>query len=73
MSQIRYFVVPLGERWTIRRDTRRVGAFADQSLAIAAALELGAVDGARGHTVRIVAQAHDGRWTPCGPAEVVRE
>ena len=73
MSQIRYFVVPLRERWTIRRDTRRVGAFADQSLAIAAALELAMVDRVRGHTVSIVAQAHDGRWTPCGPAEVVSE
>ena len=65
MSQIRYFILPLRQRWTIRRDTRRVGAFPDEAQAVAIALELAAVDRVRGHTVEVLTQAGDGRWTPC--------
>lgn len=64
MSQIRYFVLNLRERWTIRRDTRRIGAFADQDQAVMTALELAAIDRVRGHAVEVLMQETDGRWTP---------
>lgn len=65
MSRIRYFVLPLRERWTIRRDCRRIGAFAASEQAITTALELAAIDRVRGHVVEVLAQDDDGRWDPC--------
>lgn len=67
MSQIRYFVMPLQDRWTIRRDCRRVGAFIDEVHAMAAVVQLASVDRVRGHLVRVLKQDEDGRWTPCDP------
>ena len=70
MSQIRYFVLPVRERWTIRRSQRRIGAFAEPEQAIVTALELAAIDRVRGHVVEVLKQDNDGRWGRCslGPA-----
>ena len=65
MSQIRYFVLPLQNRWTVRRDIRRIGAFGNESEAIAIAVELASVDRHRGHVVQVLRQDSDGRWDPC--------
>jgi hypothetical protein len=65
MSQVRYFVLPLQNRWTVRRDIRRIGAFGNQTEAIAIAIELAAADRIRGHVVQVLKQDADGRWDQC--------
>ena len=45
MSKIRLIVVPLRQRWTIRRVSRRIGAFADETQALSTALRLADPDG----------------------------
>lgn len=65
MTQIRYFILPFQERWTIRRDTRRMGAFGDEFQALATAFQLAAIDRVRGHTVQVMKREQDGCWTPC--------
>jgi hypothetical protein len=65
MSQIRYFVLPLQGRWTLKRDCQGMGAFADEANAVTTALQLAAVDRVRGHIVEVLKQDADGRWGPC--------
>jgi len=65
MSQIRYFVHPVEARWSVRRDTRSIGAFDAEAEATAAAAGHAAVDRARGHQVQVLKLDGDGRWEPC--------
>ena len=62
MSKIRLIVVPLRQRWTIRRVSRRIGAFADETQALSTALRLAVFQRMRGETVEVLMQDPDGRW-----------
>ena len=64
MSNIRYFVMPLDEGWSVRRGVRAIGVIAVEAEAERAAAEAAAIDRVRGHTVEVVKQDADGRWTP---------
>ena len=66
MSQIRYFVHRVGGAWSVRRDSKPLGAFGDESEATQAADRSAAVDRVRGHQVEILKMDEDGRWSPCG-------
>lgn len=66
MSQIRYFVHHLEAGWSVRRDSRSLGAFDAEADAAATAAEYAAVDRARGHQVQMLKLDEDGRWAPFG-------
>lgn len=61
-EKVRYFIVPLEQRWTIRRASRRIGTFADQAQAITVAVELATVGRGHGQVVEVLKQDADGRW-----------
>jgi hypothetical protein len=65
MSHIRYFVVPHDHGWSVRRDSKHLRLIIDEAEAELAAVEAAAIDRVRGHTVEVVKQGPDGRWTPC--------
>jgi hypothetical protein len=66
MSQIRYFVHHLEAGWSVRRDSRSLGAYAAEAEAAAAAAEHAAIDRVRGHHVQLLKLDEDGRWEPFG-------
>lgn len=66
MCQIRYFVAPLLDGWTVRRDCRRMGTYTDKAQALVSALQLAAIDRARAHHVEVLALDREGRWSLCG-------
>jgi hypothetical protein len=62
MAKLRYFVVPLERRWTIRRASRRIGAFGDEWQAVTMAVEIAAIERVHGHAVEVLHRDPDGRW-----------
>jgi len=62
MSKVRFVVVPIRERWTIRRVNRRIGAFADETQAVSTALQLAVIQRTRGQVVEVLKQDPNGRW-----------
>ena len=67
MSQIRYFVHQQEAGWSVRRDSRSLGAYAAEADAAAAAADHAAIDRARGHDVQMLKLGEDGRWAQFGP------
>jgi hypothetical protein len=65
MTQIRYFVHFLDGGWSVRRDSRAIGAFRAEAEATAAAAQHAAIDRVRGHDVQVLKLGEDGRWSPC--------
>ena len=62
MSKIRFLVVPIRERWTIRRVNRRIGAFANDRQAVAIAMQMAVIEQARGQAVAVLKQDAEGHW-----------
>lgn len=62
MAKLRFFVVPLERRWTIRRASRRIGAFGDEWQAVTAAVEIATLEQVHGHAVEVLHRDAQGRW-----------
>jgi hypothetical protein len=62
MSKVRFVVVQIKERWTIRRVSRRIGTFADETQAVSTALQLAMFQRTRGEAVEVLKQDLNGRW-----------
>jgi hypothetical protein len=62
MAKLRYFIVPLERRWTIRRASRRIGAFGDEGQAVTIAVEIATLERVHGHAVEVLHRDADGRW-----------
>jgi hypothetical protein len=62
MAKLRYFVVPLERRWTIRCASRRIGAFGDEAQAVSTAVEIAAIERVHGHLVEVLRRDAGGRW-----------
>ncbi len=62
MSKVRFLIVPIEKHWTIRRVSRRIGMFTDESQAVSTALHLAVIQRSRGETVEVLKQDFLGRW-----------
>lgn len=68
MAKVRYFLVPRERHWTLRCARRRIGAFADRSQAVGAAIAVVSVAQVRGRPIEVLEQDPDGRWREVRPA-----
>lgn len=68
MAKVRYFLVPRERHWTLRCARRRIGAFADRSQALGAAVAVVSVAQVRGRPIEVLEQDSDGRWREVTPA-----
>lgn len=68
MSKVRFIVVPVQTHWTIRRVSRRIGTFIDETQAISMALQLAVIQSTRGEIVEVLKQDANGRWDDLVPS-----
>lgn len=68
MANVRYFLVPREQRWTLRCARRRIGVFADRSQAVGVAMAVVSVARARGRPIEVLEQDPEGRWREVAPA-----
>lgn len=62
MAKVRFVIVPIEERWTIRRVSRRMGSFTDEAQAVSTALQAAMIQRRRGQSVEVLKQDLNGRW-----------
>ena len=62
MSKVRFVIVPVQKRWTIRRVSRRMGSFNDETQAVSTALQAAMIERRRGQSVEVLKPDPNGRW-----------